>query len=55
MVALNDGKDMLEVLSLNETMTIDPKGSGEKPKDSVIELSEKEKEVAKSTRHNWLH
>ncbi len=46
LVALNEGKDMLEVLSLNEKMNTKAKGSDETPEDDEIVLSAKEKEIA---------
>jgi phage I-like protein len=45
LVALNEGKGMLEVLALAETMHTEPKGSDVAPKVTV-ELSAKEKEFA---------
>lgn len=49
LVALNEGKDMLEVLNLSEKMNPSAKGSDEKPNDDVVvELSEKEKSIAKN-------
>lgn len=48
LVALNEGKTMLEVLALNEKMNTTPKGSDETPSNDVVELSAKEKEVAAS-------
>lgn len=46
LVALNEGKGMLEVLALNETMNTEPKGSDNTPKGQTVELSAKEKEIA---------
>lgn len=45
LVALNEGKTMLEVLALNETMNVDAAGSDNTPAET-IELSSKEKEMA---------
>lgn len=45
LIALNEGKSMLEVIALNEPMNTKAKG-GSGTKKEVIELSEKEKEMA---------
>lgn len=45
LVALNEGKSLLEVIALNEPMNTKGKGSGEGKKETV-ELSAKEKEMA---------
>lgn len=49
LIALNEGKSMLEVLHLNEKMNPTPSGKDVKPDDSLnIDLSDKEKSVAAS-------
>lgn len=45
LVALNEGKDLIEVLALGKVMNTDGKGSSEVKNDDV-ELSDKEKELA---------
>jgi phage I-like protein len=45
LVALNEGKTMLEVISLNEPMNTKEKGSSNN-KTATVELSDKEKEMA---------
>ena len=47
LVALNEGKDLLEVLSLSEKLNVDPQGAGGTPPETV-ELSDKEKQVCES-------
>jgi phage I-like protein len=47
LVALNEGKGMLEVLALNEKMNTEAAG-GSTPADKEIKLSEEEKRTAKS-------
>lgn len=48
LVALNEGKTMLEVLALNEKMNTTPKGTDETPSNDVVDLSAKEKSIAAS-------
>lgn len=47
LVALNEGKTMLEVFALAETMTTEPTGKDVETK-TTVELSAKDKEIAKS-------
>lgn len=48
LVALNEGKSAFEVLALNEKMNVEGKGGEGNPLTATVELSAKEKEVAKS-------
>lgn len=47
LVALNEGKGMLEVLALSEKMNTKPTGADSNPTTETIELSEADKKVAK--------
>lgn len=46
LVALNEGKGMLEVIALSEKINTKGKGSDEVPSTETVELSAKEKEIA---------